>query len=167
MADGKQRCPAKIEHSIAFTRFLCCIVSEFMQTTTEETAITIKARELCQAILDQPEYQAARKNIDAFLADDKARAQYDGLMTKGQALQQKQQQSLPLTGEEISSFEKDRDALLANPVARGFLDAQEQMHEFQQTVNQLLSKTLENGRVPTSEELDSGSCEHGSCGCSH
>ena len=138
-----------------------------MQTTIEETAITQKTRELCEAILEQPEYQAARKNIEAFHADDKSRAQYDGLMIKGQALQQKQQMSLPLTGEEIATFEKERDALMTNPVARGFLDAQEQMHEFQETVNQLLSKTLELGRVPNPEDLDSGGCGHGSCGCHH
>ena len=137
-----------------------------MQTTIEESTVTQKTRELCEAILEQPEYQAARKNIEAFLADDKARAQYDGLMTKGQALQQKQQQALPLTGEEIATFEKERDALMANPVARGFLDAQEQMHEFQETVNQLLSKTLELGRVPNPEEMDSGGCRSG-CGCHH
>lgn len=137
-----------------------------MQTTIEESTVTQKTRELCEAILEQPEYQAARKNIEAFLADDKSRAQYDGLTIKGQALQQKQQQALPLTGEEISAFEKERDALLANPVARGFLDAQEQMHEFQETVNQLLSKTIELGRVPGPEEMDSGGCGHG-CGCHH
>ena len=137
-----------------------------MQTTIEESTVTQKTRELCEAILEQPEYQAARKNIEAFLADDKSRAQYDGLTIKGQALQQKQQQALPLTGEEISAFEKERDALLANPVARGFLDAQEQMHEFQETVNQLLSKTLELGRVPNPEETDSGGCGSG-CGCHH
>ena len=137
-----------------------------MQTTIEETAITQKTRELCEAILEQPEYQAARKNIEAFHADDKSRAQYDGLMTKGQALQQKQQMSLPLTGEEIATFEKERDALMANPVARGFLDAQEQMHEFQETVNKLLSKTIELGRVPAAEEMDSGGCGSG-CGCHH
>ncbi len=137
-----------------------------MQTTIEESTVTQKTRELCEAILEQPEYQAARKNIEAFLADDKSRAQYDGLTLKGQALQQKQQQALPLTGEEISTFEKERDALLANPVARGFLDAQEQMHEFQETVNKLLSKTLELGRVPGAEELDSGGCGSG-CGCHH
>jgi len=132
----------------------------------EETAVAQKTRELCEAILEQPEYQAARKNIEAFLADDKSRAQYDDLTTKGQALQQKQQQALPLTGEEISAFEKEREALLANPVARGFLDAQEQMHELQESVQTLVGKTLELGRVPGAEEMDSGGCGSG-CGCHH
>ena len=136
-----------------------------MQTTIEETAFTQKTRELCQAILEQPEYLAARQNIEAFIADEKSRAQYESLSAKGQELQHKQQQALPLSGEEIAAFEKEREALLSNPVARGFLDVQEQMNEFQQTVNQFMSKTLEIGRVPTAEDLDSGgSCGSG-CGC--
>ena len=56
------------------------------------------------------------------MADEKTREQYDGLVAKGQALQQKQQSSVPLTGEEISDFEqKHRDTLLKNPVAAALL----------------------------------------------
>jgi len=100
------------------------------------------------------------------MGDEKTRAQYDGVMTKGQALQQKQQMSLPLTGEEISDFEQHREALLNNPVARGFMDAQEELHQVQESIQQYVTKTLELGRVPSEEEMDSGSCGHG-CGCSH
>jgi cell fate (sporulation/competence/biofilm development) regulator YlbF (YheA/YmcA/DUF963 family) len=69
-------------------------------------------------------------------------------MAQGQALQQKQQQAQPLSGEEISAFEKGREALLNNPVARGFLDAQEEFHQVHESINQLVSKTLEPGRLP-------------------
>src|ERR1700682_6085129 len=100
-----------------------------MQTTIEETSVMQKTKELCQAILDQPNMPSIRQRIDAFMGDEKTRAQYDGLMAKGQELQQKQQMSLPLTGEEISAFEQSRDALLKNPVARGFLDAQEEINK--------------------------------------
>ena len=124
-----------------------------------------KTRELCQTILNQPSMQSIRQRIDTFMADDKTRSQYDGLMEKGQVLQQKQQQSLPLSGEEIADFEKHRDALLQNPVARNFLDAQEELHEVQHSVQQYVTKTLELGRLPTEEDL-SGGCGHG-CGCGH
>ena len=73
---------------------------------------------------------------------------------------------MPLTAEEISAFEKDRDNLMQNPVARGFLDAQEQFHQVQKSVNQLVSKTLELGHLPTEEDLESGECGH-DCGCGH
>jgi cell fate (sporulation/competence/biofilm development) regulator YlbF (YheA/YmcA/DUF963 family) len=137
-----------------------------MQTIIEETPILQKTRELCQTILEQPTIRSIRDRIDAFMGDEQARAQYDGLMNKGQALQQKQQMSLPLTGEEISDFEQHRDTLLQNPVARGFLDAQEELHNVQQSIQKYVSKTLELGRMPTEDELSSGGCGEG-CGCGH
>ena len=137
-----------------------------MTTTIEETPVIQKTKELCQAILDQPNMQSIRKRVDAFMADEKTRAQYDGLMSKGQALQQKQQTSMPLTGDEITEFETQREALLNNPVARGFLDAQEELHEVQESIHQYVTKTLELGRMPTEEDLNGGGCGHG-CGCHH
>jgi cell fate (sporulation/competence/biofilm development) regulator YlbF (YheA/YmcA/DUF963 family) len=137
-----------------------------METTIAESPVLQKTRELCQAILEQPNMTSARQRIDAFLGDEKARAQYDSLMAKGQSLQQKQQMNLPLTGEEITAFESDRDALLQNPVARGFLDAQEELHSVQASVQQMVSKTLELGRMPTDEDINGGSCGSG-CGCHH
>jgi len=137
-----------------------------MQTTIEETPVIQKTKELCQAILDQPNMQSIRRRIDAFMGDEKTRAQYDGLMSKGQALQEKQQMSLPLSGEEIDGFERDREALLNNQVARGFLDAQEELHQVQESVQKYVAKTLELGRLPAEEDMSEGSCGHG-CGCHH
>ena len=137
-----------------------------MQTMIEESVITQKTRELCQAILDQPDLQSARQSMDRFMADDRARNQYENLMAKGHALQEKQSRSQQLTAEEISAFEKERDALMSNPVARGFLDAQEELHRVHESVNQQVSKTIELGRLPTEADFESGSCGHG-CGCGH
>ena len=55
----------------------------------------------------------------------------------------------------------------ANRVA--LIEAQQNLHEVQETVNQYISKTLELGRVPSDEEME-GCCGGGgghSCGCSH
>lgn len=125
-----------------------------------------KTRELCQTILDDPSMKAIRHRIDTFMANDTARSQYDGVVEKGQALQQKQQMSMPLSGEEVAEFEKQRDALLQNPIARNFLDAQEELHEVQHSVQKYVSKTLELGRLPTEEDLNGGGCGSG-CGCGH
>lgn len=137
-----------------------------MQSSIEETQsqITQKTLELCQTILDQPNFRSIRQRIDAFMTDEKSRAQYDGLVSKGQALQQKQQSSQPLSGDEIADFEKERDELLRNPVARDFIDAQEELHEVKHSVHQLVNKTLELGRIPTEDDLNEG-CGHGGCGC--
>ncbi len=137
-----------------------------MPTTTEISVVTQKTRELCQAILDQPEVRAMRQRMDAFMADDKTRGQYDTLMAKGQALQQKQQSGIPLDDAEIGAFEKLREGFINNPVARDFLGAQEDMQKLQQSVSEYVAKTFELGRVPEESDLDSGSCGHG-CGCHH
>jgi len=138
-----------------------------MPSTIEETAIARKTRELCQALLDEPTVQAVRQRIDHFMADEQTRAQYDGLVTKGEALQQKQQMSLPLTGEEISDFEQHRDSLLNNPVARAFLDAQQELHRVRESIQKYVNKTIELGRLPSEEELTSDCCGHDGCGCGH
>ncbi len=112
--------------------------------------------------------QALRQRIDTFMADEETRTQYDGLIAKGQALQEKQQQSQPLTGEEISDFEQHRDSLLKNPVAREFLDAQQEMHGVQESIQKYVRKTIELGRLPSEDELCSGGgCGDHGCGCSH
>ncbi|HEX4342259.1 MAG TPA: YlbF family regulator [Verrucomicrobiae bacterium] len=135
-----------------------------MQTLTEDL-VEQKTQELCQAILDQPNLRDARERISTFIANDTARKQYETVMAKGQALQDKQQQSQQLTNEEIADFEKHREILVNNPVARGFLDAQEELQHVEQSIRKQVSKTLELGRLPTEEELgEGGSCGSG-CGC--
>ncbi len=136
------------------------------ETLIGETPVLRKTKELCQAILEEPGMLSIRQRIDAFMGDEKSRAQYDGLMNKGQVLQQKQQSAMPLTGEEISDFEQHREALLNNPIAKGFLDAQEELHQVQESIHRYVNKTLELGRMPTDEDVNGGSCGHG-CGCHH
>jgi len=138
-----------------------------MASTIEETPVARKTQELCQTILDEPTMQALRQRIANFMADEKTRAKYDGLVTKGQALHEKQQNSLALTSEEIADFEQHRDSLLQNPVARGFLDAQQELHQVQESIHKYVSKTFELGRLPSDDELSSGCCSHAGCGCGH
>ena len=136
-----------------------------METATEDSVIIQKTRELCQAILEQPEFVALRRDLDAFLNDEAAKLQYQIVSEKGGALQHKQQTGGMLTAEEIADFEGARDAMVNNPVARGFLDAQQEIHRVQESVGQYVSKTFELGRLPTTEDFGSG-CGP-SCGCSH
>jgi len=130
------------------------------------TKIEEKTRELCQTIVDQPEMASIRRRIDTFLADAGARGQYETVTSKGQALHEKQHRGQPLDNAEISDFEKHRDALLQNPVAKSFLDAREELHEIQHSIQKYVAKTLELGRVPTAEDLEDHSCGD-DCGCHH
>jgi cell fate (sporulation/competence/biofilm development) regulator YlbF (YheA/YmcA/DUF963 family) len=128
------------------------------------TKIESKTNELCEAILEEIQKGGIRQRIDTFLSDAPARNQYESLMSRGQALQEKQHHGQTLDPAEISAFEKDRDALLRNPVASGFLDAQEEMQGLQSSVQKFVAKTIELGRLPGADDLSEGSCGHG-CGC--
>lgn len=142
--------------------------------------IETKTKDLCEAILEQIKTDGIRTRIDTFLSDATARSAYETLMSKGHALQEKQHSGQTLEPAEIAAFEKDRDALLKNPVATGFLDAQEEMHGIQECVQKRIAKTIELGRIPTAEDLSAGGCcgggghghdhsheggGHGGCGC--
>lgn len=137
-----------------------------MSTIAQESAVSAKTRELCETILRDPSYMGLRNKIETFLADDRAKELYRNLAEKGEHLNHKQQQGVRLSPEEIKDYETERDSLFANPVASNFVEAQQEMHKMQESVNQYISKTLELGRVPTDEEMDSGGCGSG-CGCHH
>lgn len=133
-----------------------------MTLNGENSVIMEKTKELCQTIVDQPEFQGLRRHVDAFMADAAAQSQYQSVVEKGERLQEKQQSGKPLSPAEIQEFEAERETLIKNPVAKGFLDAQQQMHDLRQSVNKYVSKTFEIGRMPTPEDFES--CGHG-CSC--
>jgi cell fate (sporulation/competence/biofilm development) regulator YlbF (YheA/YmcA/DUF963 family) len=137
-----------------------------METLVQtDDAVRQRTRELCEAIVQQPEFQGIRQQIDAFMADPKAQQQYEGLTEKGRFLHHKQQQGLELDKTEIAAFDAEREAFFGNPIGKGFVDAQEAMHHMQEEIMQTVSKTFELGRVPTAEDMESGgSCGSG-CGC--
>ncbi len=139
--------------------------NEIMQTITED-AVLEKTKELCQTIVEQPHFQSLRRQVDTFLANEESKRQYQLVVEKGEALQQKQQTGIPLSNDEVAEFEKHRETLVNDPIARGFLDAQQEMHKVQESVGQYVAKTLELGRIPTSDDFPSDSCGHG-CGCHH
>src|SRR6266545_4321935 len=137
-----------------------------MEAITDNSVVLEKTRELCQAILDQPDFLMIRRRVDAFMADESIKAQYQELSDRGAMLQHKQQTGTPLDMSEIADFEKRREAFLNNPLAQGFLAAQQAMHNVQESVSQHVAKTFELGRMPAQEDFDHGSCGHG-CGCGH
>lgn len=143
-----------------------------MELTSTKTPIVEKMEELCQTLLDQPVFKNLKASLDTFMQDEGAQSQYQGLLEKQDLLQGKQQRGISLSPEEIDDFQKERDALLDNEVAKGFLDAQESIQELHDTLNRYLSKTIELGRVPEEDEVKkSGGCcgggGGGGCGCSH
>jgi cell fate (sporulation/competence/biofilm development) regulator YlbF (YheA/YmcA/DUF963 family) len=135
-------------------------------TANDNGPIVQKTRELCQTILDEPEFQNMRRRIDAFLADEGAKAQYHELTELSALLRHKQQMGLAAEGGEFEDFEKKREVFLSNPVATGFLAAQETMQQVRDTVTRYVTRTFELGRLPGPEDFETCGCGSG-CGCSH
>ncbi len=127
--------------------------------------IQTKLEDLCRSILSQADVESHRLSVDQFLVNDEARSHYSRVSEQGEHLHHKQMQGVQLSAEEIAEFERQRDQLLNNPVARGFIDAQEAMQGIRESINQFVGKTLELGRMPETGELEGG-CGHG-CGCHH
>src|SRR5437764_257615 len=89
-------------------------LGQSMELNSENPLILQKTRELCQAILDQPDFQNIRRQVDLFLADEKIRVQYQELSDRGALLQHKQQTGTPLDMTEISDFEQRREVFLSS-----------------------------------------------------
>ncbi|HEY6169949.1 MAG TPA: YlbF family regulator [Verrucomicrobiae bacterium] len=136
-----------------------------MTATDQATDLTQKTRDLCQAIVDLPNFSELKQRIDAFMADELVKFQFQMVSDRGSLLQMKQNSAAMINDEEIAEFNKLRDELMANPIAKNFLEAQNEVARIQESVNKYLSKTFELGRTPTAEDLDDGSCCSSGCGC--
>ena len=140
-----------------------------MSNVAESPTILVKVRDLCESILADDSYQALMAKVDGFLDDEEAREDYRQTTELGHALQQKQRAGVELDSEEVGEFEKRRDAVVSNPVIREFLDAQRALGDLQSNLSAWIEKTIELGRLPDPDELESGGCcgGGGSCGCHH
>ena len=143
-----------------------------MSLLSEESAVMVKTRELCATIVGDATFQSLTSRVEAFIDDDAARLQYQSVNERGEELHHKQHSGIELSSREIKEFEEARDALLANDVARNFLEAQRELETLQKSIGKYVGMTLELGRVPTADDFaqaQGGGCCGGSggggCGC--
>ena len=140
-----------------------------MTLLTDNSSVMGKTKELCAAIADDPEYRELLEKVEKFLQDDASRLQYQSVHERGEELHQKQSAGIQLSDGEVKEFESARDALFDNPVARAFMDAQQDLQAVQNAIGKYVGMTLELGRVPNAEDMAAteGGCCGGGCGCSH
>jgi cell fate (sporulation/competence/biofilm development) regulator YlbF (YheA/YmcA/DUF963 family) len=134
-----------------------------MDTKVKESPITERTLDLCQAIVDQADFQVLKQKLDAFMSNELLKFEYQQINGMGDLLRMKQGQGLELKPEEVTHFETLREKFLNDPVAQGFLDAQEQLQQLHEVVSRYLNKTFELGRRPEYEDVHDGSCSD--CGC--
>jgi cell fate (sporulation/competence/biofilm development) regulator YlbF (YheA/YmcA/DUF963 family) len=130
---------------------------------TAQALIEQKTRELCEAIVQHPEFSEMFRKLDAFMTDELVKFEFQMVNDRAQLLQQKQSAGLPITPEEISDFEALRDSVLSKPVAAEFLVAQDQVQSLQKLFYPMLAKTFEIGRVPVPDDFLNDCCNEG-CG---
>ncbi len=133
------------------------------ETPTGTANYKDSAKDLCRAILDDPELKGVFSDIDAFMDDDDAKELFTAMQSKAETLQTKQGAGLELTAGEVEDYNKARDAMLANGKAKAFVEAQERIGSVHQTIGSWVSMVFELGRMPTDEEFE-GHCGPG-CGC--
>ena len=136
-----------------------------MSTTAIAPDLTQKTRELCQAIVELPNFTEIKQSVDAFMADELIKFKFQMVTQKSEILQAKQNSGAPISNDEIMAFQQIRDELMENPVAKNFLDAQQQLAQIQDSVVRHMTKTFELGRLPSAEDMDDGSCCSSGCGC--
>ena len=134
-----------------------------MDTKVKESPITQRTLDLCQAIAEQADFQSLKQKLDAFMSNEMLKFDYQQLTGLGDILRMKQGQGLELKPEEITQFESMRERFMGDPVAQGFLEAQEQLQLLHENVSRFLNKTFELGRRPEFEDVHDGSCQD--CGC--
>lgn len=145
-----------------------------MSMLADDSAVMTKARELCAVIASDERFLELQQRVETFLDDDAAKLMYQSVQERGNELHQKQHAGVELGMAEVREFENAREELLANPVARGFLDAQGELETLQRSIGKYVGLTLELGRVPTADdfaEAEGGGCcgggggGGGGCGC--
>ena len=137
-----------------------------MQTLTAEMTIDEKIQDLCEAILGDNEYQERVSHIEALLSDPASKEDYVKFAQKGDEMHQKQHSGAEVTDADLEEYETLRKAADGNPKVKSFMGAQSALNALHQKVSKYVSKTIENGKVPTVEEMNAkDGCCGGGCGC--
>jgi cell fate (sporulation/competence/biofilm development) regulator YlbF (YheA/YmcA/DUF963 family) len=135
-------------------------------STLEATTIEDKTKELCQLVLEDAKFTAAREKITTFLADTDAQEAYSALHQKGHAMHQMQHEGTQPAESDMAELNGLKQAAADNEVTAGFMDAEGELNEIFSTVTKYLQKTLQLGKMPEASDFeDSDCCSEGGCDC--
>ena len=137
-----------------------------MSTTTETVIPTLedKTRELCQFILEDPAFAAAFGSIDAFQEDKEAQGLYKSWQEKAAELHHMHHEGKEPSQSDVVEMERLKQTVMDNSVAADFVEAEDSVNDIFGTVMKLVQKTLQNGQIPTEDEMNE-CCSSGGCGC--
>ncbi|MEO0444437.1 MAG: YlbF family regulator [Verrucomicrobiota bacterium] len=140
-----------------------------MNAPAQATRIQAKTRELCQTILDDASFAEAITRIQAFTQDKEAQRLYGTWQERGRAMHQLTHHGHTPTEEDVAELERCKAAVINNPTALAFEEAENQLNSIFGDVMKWVQTTLQKGRMPTEEDFASSGCcgggGGGGCGC--
>ncbi len=128
------------------------------------TTIEEKTRELCECIVEDAVFTSAQGKIEAFLGDDDAKTLYRDWQQQAEMLHQKHHQGEEASPEELAELKAREEKVMSHPVGADFVAAEDTMNRLFQSVTRMVQKTLQNGEVPSPEEMEE-CCGNSGCGC--
>jgi len=119
--------------------------------------------EFYQTLAETPKFQQVQRGIDQFLENDAAKSCYEELLTLEEELHQKQHEG-EITEDDLSKYREINERLQQMPLAEEFFNAQQEMEEINMEIANFIGIAIEDGEVPSLDELDEAGCDCG-CGC--
>lgn len=116
-------------------------------------AIDAKLEELAQSVLEQAAYKQCRQMIEDFSKDEASIQQYEQFVQLQEELQEKEQQGLSLTEQEMENYNQEERRIYDNDRIRKFIYAQKELISLQDALTEYFNKAIERGRLPQAKEL--------------
>lgn len=121
---------------------------------------------LCDALAQDQKIISSKARIGLFFQNADATKLFQDVNNYGEELRNKHLAGMAPTEEEIAKFDELRQAVVENDLARGFLEARQQIDEVLGTINQFLGMSIDLGRAPSLEEVEEARKQSMSASCS-
>jgi len=121
--------------------------------------ITQKVIKLCQEIALDSQFQKYRSSVLDFIDNKEQNSDYFDLLDYQSQLEEKSEQGLEISPEEIEKLEELGVKAFSDPAAVDFMHGQDALEQLQELVDNAISYVVEHGEAPSADylhELDEG-----------
>lgn len=137
-----------------------------MSNTSLTPELAKLAGELAGSFAACQKVVAAKARIGLFYQNSDATDLFRKVNEYGEKLRNKSMEGMPPSEEEIAKFDSLRQAVVDNPLCKGFLDARQELDDMLAAVSQYLVLAINKGASPTDEEVaDSLARQMSACSC--
>ncbi len=137
-----------------------------MSNTSLTPELAERASALASAFATCQKVVSAKARIGLFYQNAEATDLFRKVNEYGEKLRSKSMEGMPPSEEEISAFDALRQAVVDNPLCKGFLDARQELDDMLAAVNQYLVLSINKGAAPSDEEVAESLVQQmSSCSC--